>query len=357
MKLITKEDIIMKKSLLAVAVLGAFLGGNAFAAEAETGYIGVKGGWSHVMGHQARWADTVDRKTSNDFDAGLYAGYNFADFLGVEAGYDYLGKFANKGISEGKALNDYYVHGAELALVPSYPITKSSDIFLKVGALFTTVKDDAYNHSSFNTAPLLGAGTRIGLGDDFTLRLEYLYAHKIIDSVSKFGYAPNLQNVNLGLEWKFGGAAPAPVVAPAPKAPETVVVNETISLDAETLFDFGSANLSSNGKNRIAAETQKIRDNDLKDVSIRVEGHTDRIGSDKYNMNLSKKRAESVVEEFIANGVDQSVISAEGYGKTRPVTGTACDNIKNRKKLIECLAPDRRVEVKFNGVKQIIETK
>ncbi|MBP3749083.1 MAG: OmpA family protein [Ruminobacter sp.] len=349
----------MKKSLLAVAVLGAFIGGNAFAAEGNTGYIGVKGGWSHVMGHQSRWADTADRKTSNDFDAGLYAGYNFTDFLGIEAGYDYLGKFANKGYNDSKNIGDYYVHGAEAAIVPSYPITKDSDVFVKLGALFATVKDDAYGKNAFHTSPLVGAGTRIGLGDDFTLRLEYLYAHKIMDSVSKFGYAPNLQNVNLGLEWKFGGAAPAPVPAPAPapKAPENVVINETISLDASTLFDFGSSSLSANGKNRIATETQKIRENDLKDVSIRVEGHTDRIGSEAANMKLSKKRAETVVEEFIANGVDQSAISAEGYGESRPVTGTECDNIKNRKKLIECLAPDRRVEVKFSGVKQVIETK
>ena len=349
------EDIIMKKSLVALAVLGAVMGSSVYAAEGGTGYIGLKGGWSHVMGHESRWEDTLNRKTSNDFDFGLYGGYNIVDYIGVEAGYDYLGKFANKGVHNGKNLNDYFVHGAELAVVPSIPLSEDSDIFFKLGSLFVNVKDDVVNHTASKAAPLLGAGTRIGLGNDFLLRLEYLYAHKIVDK-SDYGYAPNLQTLSLGLEYKFGGAAPAPVVEEV-KAPETVIVNENITLDAAALFKFNSFELSDNGKSQIATETQKIRDNDLKDINIRVEGHTDRIGSDKYNMDLSKKRAQSVVEEFVANGVDQSVISAEGYGKTRPVTGSECDGIKNRKKLIECLAPDRRVEVKFSGVKQTVTTK
>ena len=114
---------------------------------------------------------------------------------------------------------------------------------------------------------------------------------------------------------------------------------------------------SSEGKQSVASVTKEINDHNLKDVRIDVEGHTDRIGSDKYNLELSKKRARAVVEEFIADGVDPSTITAEGYGKTRPVTGDKCNGIKNRKALVECLAPDRRVEVKFSGVEEHVETK
>ena len=133
------EDIIMKKSLVALAVLGAVMGSSVYAAEGGTGYIGLKGGWSHVMGHESRWEDTLNRKTSNDFDFGLYGGYNIVDYIGVEAGYDYLGKFANKGVHNGKNLNDYFIHGAELAVVPSIPLSEDSDIFFKLGSLFVNV--------------------------------------------------------------------------------------------------------------------------------------------------------------------------------------------------------------------------
>lgn len=347
----------MKKSLLAAAVAAALMSSGVYAAEPMTGYVGVKTGWSHVSGHTGRWIDPIDHKDTHNWDFGLYGGYNIASFLGIELGYDYLGKFSNKGrLPDGSKAGDYFVHGAELSLVPAIPITESSDIFFKVGALYANVKDDVANHTASGPVPLLGAGARLGLGEDFLVRLEYMYAHDIIED-KDWGYSPDLMAVNLGLEYKFGGyTAPVPAPAPEPE-PKTEVVSKTVSLSAEALFGFNSAELSQDGKSAIAGETQKVREDGVKDLTIKVEGHTDRIGSEEFNQKLSEKRAEAVVQEFVADGIDPATISAEGFGETRPVTGTECDGVKNKKKLIECLAPDRRVEVKFNGVKEYTETK
>lgn len=73
-------------------------------------------------------------------------------------------------------------------------------------------------------------------------------------------------------------------------------------------------------------------------TKIQVEGHTDDQGSDDYNLDLSQRRAESVVSYLVAQGVDPLRLVAKGYGKSRPlVTGPAARRPAGR-------ALNRRVE-------------
>lgn len=349
----------MKKTLLTIALSSAVVLANyAFAAEAETGYFGVKAGWSHAEANgSSHLVDGVNDSIRNDWSAGAYVGYNFFSFLGAELGYGYFGEFKNKGHYEGHKLGYYKVHGAELSLVPSIPLNDTDDIFLKLGALYANVDDDAFGHTSSDVTPLIGAGVRVAFGD-LIVRGEYEFAHKIADK-EDFGYAPDLQNLSLGVEYKFGGAdpvvEPTPAPAPAPvEQPKTEVVNKQITLDSTALFGFNKNELSAAGKANIAKVSDEIKSNNLQDINIKVEGHTDRIGSDKYNQKLSQARAQAVVDELVNYGISKDSITAEGLGESQPVTGTSCNGIKNKQKLINCLAPDRRVEVKFQGVKQLV---
>jgi len=56
-------------------------------------------------------------------------------------------------------------------------------------------------------------------------------------------------------------------------------------------------------------------------LKIRVEGHTDNIGSKKYNLELSNKRAQAIKDYLVGNGIDQSRITSIGYGLSRPIAG------------------------------------
>ena len=55
------------------------------------------------------------------------------------------------------------------------------------------------------------------------------------------------------------------------------------------------------------------------ELKIEVVGHTDSKGSDTYNMGLSRRRAEKVVEFLIQSGVDKERITSSGAGETEPV--------------------------------------
>jgi len=147
-------------------------------------------------------------------------------------------------------------------------------------------------------------------------------------------------------------AAPAPAAAPAaPAAPKPAAQKVTLAADA--LFDFDKAVLRPEGR----AKLDKLVE-DLKGLKLEViiaVGHTDRIGTDKYNQKLSERRAAAVKNYLVSKGIDANRIYAEGKGEKQPVTGDKCkkmgpENRKN-KKLIECLQPDRRVEIEVIGTK------
>ncbi|MGR3319700.1 MAG: OmpA family protein [Candidatus Anammoxibacter sp.] len=61
------------------------------------------------------------------------------------------------------------------------------------------------------------------------------------------------------------------------------------------------------------------------DLEIRIDGHTDNIGSKKYNINLSKKRAQAVKDYLVKMGIDQSRISTKGLGLAHPIATNNTD--------------------------------
>ena len=85
---------------------------------------------------------------------------------------------------------------------------------------------------------------------------------------------------------------------------------------------------------------------------MRVDGHADHLGSPEYNQKLSKKRAEAVQAYLVSRGFDASRIESLGSGETNQVK--SCPDKQggkaDRKALIECLAPNRRVVVELKGM-------
>ena len=80
------------------------------------------------------------------------------------------------------------------------------------------------------------------------------------------------------------------------------------------------------------------------DVRLEVQGHTDDVGNDGANLDLSQRRAEAVVRWFTTHGVDAARLRAAGYGESRPVAENASDAGR---------AENRRVE--FQLVQESVE--
>jgi OOP family OmpA-OmpF porin len=167
-----------------------------------------------------------------------------------------------------------------------------------------------------------------------------------------------------GLCWKTSRWTPAMAIAecdpelvkkaaPASSTPAATPkpTGEKVTLAADTLFDFNKSTLRPEGKAKLDDVAAKVKDIKL-EVIIAV-GHADRIGNDKYNQKLSEKRAESVKAHLVAKGIEPNRIYTEGKGEKQPVTGDKCGKSeKKSKKLIDCLQPDRRVEIEIIGTKK-----
>ncbi len=98
---------------------------------------------------------------------------------------------------------------------------------------------------------------------------------------------------------------------------EMIPFDETVVLE-NIFYDFDSASLRPESE----AELEKLVDlmNEFPEVLVELSAHTDRKGSDEYNEDLSRRRAESVVAYLVNRGIDKGRLSATGYGKTQPVT-------------------------------------
>lgn len=85
-------------------------------------------------------------------------------------------------------------------------------------------------------------------------------------------------------------------------------------------YDYDKADLRPDSKTALNELIAVLHDNP--NVTIEMASHTDRWGSDAYNINLSERRAKSVVDYLVENGISRDRLQPHGYGKSRPKTVT-----------------------------------
>jgi outer membrane protein OmpA-like peptidoglycan-associated protein len=86
---------------------------------------------------------------------------------------------------------------------------------------------------------------------------------------------------------------------------------------SDVLFDTGAFTLKSGAREKLSKVAGILLA--YPGLNIEVDGHTDNVGGDEYNQNLSEQRAGSVRDYLVAQGVATNSITAKGFGKTQPV--------------------------------------
>lgn len=144
----------------------------------------------------------------------------------------------------------------------------------------------------------------------------------------------------------------APPIAPVTAAPTPAPVTTkrcdfVVTLANDETFAFNKAVLNPAAKKHIDNEVLSKLENCAKVETVLITGHADRLGSQQYNQKLSEKRADAVAAYLKSKGVSAE-IDTLGAGKTQSVK--ACSDKLPHSKLIECLAPNRRVVVEGRGI-------
>jgi outer membrane protein OmpA-like peptidoglycan-associated protein len=107
---------------------------------------------------------------------------------------------------------------------------------------------------------------------------------------------------------------------------------------SDVLFDTGSYTLKTGAREKLAKISGILLAHP--GLTLQIEGHTDSVGSDEFNQQLSERRADSVRDFLAQEGVPASTITARGFGKTQPVASN--DTPEGRQR-------NRRVELVVNG--------
>jgi len=234
---------------------------------------------------------------------------------------------------------------------------KSVRPFLLVGAGY---QEDRLSNPFGQTsgyAPYInaGLGLQISLNDQWSLNTDFRRVHGYLRDNDFIADRNSNNYFSLGLIYAFDKPAapmvaaapapePAPVVAEAPPAPPPAPAPaprfEKVTLSSTELFSFDKSDLQMPQPK--LDEIANVLNNHTDVNNIVITGYTDRIGSDKYNQKLSERRANAVKDYLVSKGIAANRLVAEGKGKANPVV--VCTQTK-RPALIQCLEPNRRVEV------------
>ncbi|NOU24807.1 MAG: OmpA family protein [Methylotenera sp.] len=355
----------MKKNLINMAV-ATTLGLAAFAVSAEDLY---RGAWYAVPGVSYLRADGDVDNTKRGGGGFIKLGKELSPSWDIQGGLGYDSSGALKQTTLG--LDALYV----LSRDKFRPFLLGG-----LGVARNKLDYHGFDGASSKTSPLvnLGLGAQYLFNDSFAVQADLREVwSRAQDNSANPAHDFNTETIsntlfNLGGIFRFGAPAPAPVVAeapvaepaPAPVAAPAPVVEpapapapvackpnvETITVGAEKLFGFDKSALKAEGKAALDEAAAKIKANpEIK--AVIVTGHTDRIGSDAYNQKLSEKRAKQVADYLVAQGVDSALITATGKGESEPVVNPK--GTKATKALIEALAPNRRVEIRAEGTKEV----
>ena len=103
-------------------------------------------------------------------------------------------------------------------------------------------------------------------------------------------------------------------------------------------FDFDKARLTSNAKTILANVAEELKA--YPDIQVELSGHTDARGSDEYNQRLSDRRATSVKQHLVGQGIDAGRMQTVGFGESQPVADNETDEGREL---------NRRVELKITS--------
>jgi len=216
-----------------------------------------------------------------------------------------------------------------------------------------------FEHSAANGGDLseptvnAGGGVKFFMTDSIALRLDARYLLDFSNDNFRHEAYHNVE-YTAGLTFLFGGNKPAaaaareeaPAPAPAAQAPEVAPLpvpaaeptpghyKYCVTLPIE--FDIDRDVIRPEYHDQVARVGNFMKK--YPTTTAVIEGHTDNVGTYNHNMELSQKRADSVVNDLVQNyGIDRSRLAAKGYGFTRPVADNANEAGRQKNRRIEAI--------------------
>jgi len=333
----------LKRAISALALAGMTL--PAAAAQPSGWYIGAGAGESRVnIDEKDITADLLASGfTTTSFKEGdrelgykFLAGYRFNDYFALEGGYFDLGKFDYRAttVPDGTLRGSLEFEGWNLDLLGMLPISERASVFARVGAHRSKAKASFAGTGLVNvfipsasfkaTDYKVGVGYQYSFTDALGLRVE-AERYRMDDAVGNKG---DIDLFSFGLVYHFLPAtvaprAQTPTTPPPPAKPVLLVVplpaatQEYCSL-LDIQFEIARNEIQLADREKLAVLATFLQR--YPETTAVIEGHTDNVGSSERNLQLSRDRAQSVVNYLVSeHRIDRSRLRPEGFGSTRPI--------------------------------------
>jgi len=321
---------LIKKVLVAAAALAVLpVATQAQSLQYPGFYVGIEGGGSWMFNNNVTtpFGASGTMYPEIGWAAGGMIGY---DFVGPRVELEGIYRQNQSTIGSGN-FNAFGANKDDIAVMANilYDFNAGGTIvpYIGAGAGIAFVRTSALNVASDTTQfayqAILGVGYNID--PTFRVNLDARYYGTTNPYLAGTGYSNNNLSAMLSLQVKFG--APT-VVAPPPAPPPAVAPSYMV------FFDWDRSNLSQQALNTIrqAAGAYKTKGS----ARITATGHTDTSGPEAYNMALSLRRANTVKDALVREGVPATAIAVIGRGEQGLLVQTA-DGVREPQ--------NRRVEI------------
>ncbi|MEQ1754411.1 MAG: OmpA family protein [Micropepsaceae bacterium] len=336
----------VKTHLLAGAIAVALV--PMANADPNTGwYIGVEGGANRVNDNSATFSTTLPTSgpaqlTFDDGWAALAtAGYAFPGHWRLEGELGYRHNNV-KSISGAVNSTRGELDTASLMGNVLYDIPVTQRLTASIGAGAGVVHEefddgtlDQDEEVKFAYQGIAGLNYSLSAGTELTLNYRYLRAAESEFHGRHLAHADSYntdnidnQTITIGLRFDLQRDAtresyvaptvdtpPPPMASAAPPPPRQFLV----------FFGFNKSNLTADAQGVIASAASAAKE--FGSASVKVVGHADTVGSDKYNQHLSENRSHAVKAALVNEGIEPGKITATGEGETQLLVQTA-DNVK-----------------------------
>ncbi|MEW6600620.1 MAG: OmpA family protein [Nitrospirota bacterium] len=346
----------MKKPCLLTAIVIIFF---SFAVSYMNVSAQIKPGTFTIAPHAGWYVFDNDQDISNAPVHGIGMGYNFGAHLGAEGVFDYV--YSDyKPNDDDRKIYSYRLDGL-------YHFMPDGEYVPYVAAGFGAITLDRENNGS-NTTGLFnyGAGLKTFITESLTVRGDIRHIIDLANSHNNFAYT-------IGLTYFFGAkekkvpppsavitekpvavaapvevpeipaAAPVPISAALPpqdsdkdgvydeadKCPDTpldvlvddegcpVTRQDTVSIELKVEFEFDKSKIKTIYNDHLKKVSNFLKQ--YPDTAAVIEGHTCSIGTEEYNLGLSRRRAEAVVKHLISSGIEPARLKVMAYGESRPI--------------------------------------
>jgi OOP family OmpA-OmpF porin len=346
----------MKRTTLAVYALLALLSWSSLASAASQEKL------IAYVGGQYEFMNPDSERNADQFQGGrLFFGYPIVDYASLELS----GRYLQGDLKSFPGLDDKQIGlGLDLVLSPwRGPLVP----YMLLGG--GGVRDEVDSNDETNGYVNAGIGFWTRLWQGLFLRTE-VRRTAVFGGTTATGDQTTLNDTHVGVGLQYmwikeiAEPTPPPRIVPPPPPPDPcasdsdgdgvpdcrdvcpdtprgfkvdargcIEEKQTVVVLSRVLFDLNSSTL----RPEAAAELDKIVQGLKSQPTVRVEigGHTCNIGTEPYNLGLSRRRAEAVQSYLVSHGIDASRLTAEGYGEFSPIVSNDTESGRQQNRRVE----------------------